>query len=383
MAAGTCLELVADVAEDHVVDHVIPFTLQNIRNTDWHLREAATMAFCCILQGPSSEKIGPYVTQSIPVLVEALKDANLLVKDTTAWTLARICDVHLECVPQETMLTLLQGLIAPLLTESPTVASHLCVAIHNIAMHFEYEGKPSSPLSPYMQKLLEILLQVTDRPDYAEGNLRMSAYDAISMLIQHAAADSEPLLAHFTPVVLDKLSKSVSMPILSNDDKEEKEGLQTCLCSLLLVLVRQLSDENVVKFADGIMTGLLTILGTKNAVSHQEAFLAVGAIADKLEGNFIKYMEHFQPALIMGLKNREAYQVCNTAVGTLGDLCRALEGKIFPFCDQIMMALLENLQVSLGKKSVLFFPLSPVLLFYFLSPPSRSACTFRSATRSG
>jgi len=386
MAAATCMQLVADVAKDAVVERVIPFTLQNIRNENWRLREASTMAFCCILQGPSTEKIGPYVQQSIPVLVEALKDPNLLVKDTTAWTLSRLCELHLDCLAQDAMLALLQGLMGPLLTESPTVSAHSCMAIHNIAIHFDCQGQPSSPLSPYMPKLIEELLKVADRGDWSEGNLRMAAYDAISMLIQHASVDCEPLFAQLAPVVLDRLAKSMQvrrpsrreesastllsntplnsscspcshllraqMPILTNDDKEAKEGLQTYLCSLILVLIRQLSDANLAQFADGMMGGLLTIFSTKNAVSHQEAFLAAGALADKLEGNFAKYLDHFHPALVMGLKNREAYSVCKAAVGVVGDLCRALEAQMFGKCDEIMMALLENLQDPALNRSV-------------------------------
>ena len=34
--------------------------------------------------------------------------------------------------------------------------------------------------------------------------------------------------------------------------------------------------------------------------------------------------------LEMGLQNFEEYQVCAITVGVVGDICRALEAKIFP-----------------------------------------------------
>lgn len=37
-------------------------------------------------------------------------------------------------------------------------------------------------------------------------------------------------------------------------------------------------------------------------------------------------------------------QVCSVSVGVVGDLCRALEGGILPYCDEIVTLLMQNLQ---------------------------------------
>lgn len=42
----------------------------------------------------------------------------------------------------------------------------------------------------------------------------------------------------------------------------------------------------------------------------------------------------------------DSLQVCLAAVGLVGDLCRALQSNILPFCDEVMQLLLENLGVS-------------------------------------
>lgn len=42
---------------------------------------------------------------------------------------------------------------------------------------------------------------------------------------------------------------------------------------------------------------------------QEEAFMAVGALADQMEKPFINYMEAFLPILIQGLSNNEEYQV--------------------------------------------------------------------------
>lgn len=62
------------------------------------------------------------------------------------------------------------------------------------------------------------------------------------------------------------------------------------------------------------------------------------------EAQFEKYMGHFRPFLALGLSNYEEHQVCAVAIGVVGDICRALEAKVLPYCDEIVHLLLRNLQ---------------------------------------
>ena len=43
-------------------------------------------------------------------------------------------------------------------------------------------------------------------------------------------------------------------------------------------------------------------------------------------------------------RGAQEWQVCQVSVGVLGDVCRAVEARIAPFCDRIMSVLLTNLQ---------------------------------------
>ena len=42
------------------------------------------------------------------------------------------------------------------------------------------------------------------------------------------------------------------------------------------------------------------------------------------------------------------------AVGLVGDLCRALQSNILPFCDEVMQLLLENLGVSVYTHNLIY-----------------------------
>ncbi|KAL3778284.1 hypothetical protein ACHAWO_006852 [Cyclotella atomus] len=356
MSGSMCLQLVAATVLDDVVPVIMPFVQGNISSENWRNREAATMAFSCILDGPSDAALAQYVTQAMPVLLNALSDSNDLVKDTTAWTIGKICDLHVRAIPGDTFPTLVNGLASKLLTETPRVSSQACFGIHNLAAAFKNddgaEKTGTNMLSSYMPSLLQTLLQVVDREDATESNLRIAAFEAISVLIQNSAPDVLNVLMQLLPAINDRLGQSFNMPCLTNEDKEQKEGIQGLLCGLIQVIAIKTTKEAIAPFCDSIMTNFLQVLQTKNATCHEEALSATSAIATTLEGDFLKYMSALQPYLMAGLRNFEAYQVCTCAVGLVGDISRSIENNMQPFCDEIMSALIEALQNASLHRSV-------------------------------
>jgi len=291
MAAGTCLTLVANTIEDLVVPAIMPFVQANIKSENWRLREAATMAFSTILDGPSAEAIGPYVNQSIPVLLAALNDPHPMVKDSSAWTIGRICDLHVRSIPTETFPTLVTTLGGILMKETPRVAAQACFALHNLAAAFEGDESArvngTNALSQYMATLLQTLLQVTDREGCDESNLRAAAFEAITVLIQNSAPDCKQILLQLLPVIVERLNTSFSMQVLTNDDKETKEGLQGLLCGVIQVISIKITKEDIAPYADSIMKGFLQVLDEKNSSAHEEAFLAIGSIVDLVAEDFV------------------------------------------------------------------------------------------------
>jgi len=133
------------------------------------------------------------------------------------------------------------------------------------------------------------------------------------------------------------------MQVLTAEDREAQNEMQGLLCGCLQVITCKLGPA-IKPHADQMMQAFLQVFGAKNSTVHEEALMAVGAIANATEGEFDKYMPHFRPFLSLGLSNYEEHQVCQVAVGVVGDICRALEGKLLPYCDEILGLLLKNLQ---------------------------------------
>uniref|UniRef100_A0A671W630 Karyopherin (importin) beta 1 n=1 Tax=Sparus aurata TaxID=8175 RepID=A0A671W630_SPAAU len=354
-AAGVCLMLLATCCEDDVVPHVLPFIKEHIKHPDWRYRDASVMAFGSILEGPELNQLKPLVIQAMPTLIELMKDPSVVVRDTTAWTVGRICELLPEAAINEIYLApLLQCLIEGLGAE-PRVASNVCWAFSSLA-EAAYEAtdaaedqeEPSTYcLSSSFEIIVQKLLETTDRPDGHQNNLRSAAYEALMEIVKNSAKDCYPAVQKTTLVIMERLQQVLQMEshIQSTSDRIQFNDLQSLLCATLQNVLRKVQHQDALQISDVVMASLLRMFqSTAGSGGVQEdALMAVSTLVEVLGSDFQKYMDAFKPFLGIGLKNYAEYQVCLAAVGLVCDLCRALMSNILPYCDEIMQLLLENL----------------------------------------
>ncbi|KAG0584195.1 hypothetical protein M758_3G191900 [Ceratodon purpureus] len=362
MAGGTCLGLVARAVGDDVVPLVMPFVQENVSKPDWRCREAATYAFGSILEGPSLDKLTPLVNVALNFMLSAMKDENNHVKDTTAWTLGRIFEflhgASLEApVITQTNLPLILAVLLESIKDTPNVAEKVCGAIYFLAQGYEEGGQTSSPLSPFFQSIVHVLLATTEREDSGDSRLRTAAYETLNEVVRISTEDTAPIVMQLVPVIMGKLNHTLEMAVLSSDDREKQSELQALLCGVLQVIIQKLGATEVtrygvVQYADQMMGLFLRVFACRSATVHEEAMLAIGALAYATGVEFGKYMSEFYRYLEMGLQNFEEYQVCAVTVGVVGDICRALDEKVLPYCDGIMTQLLKDLSSNQLHRSV-------------------------------
>ncbi|CAM9411941.1 unnamed protein product [Ectocarpus sp. 6 AP-2014] len=343
-AGATCLRLIAQLVDDDVVDQMVPFVTENIQSANWRQREAAVMAFGAVLEGPTVEKLSPLVQSAMPILIGLMRDPHVMVKDSATWTIGKICELHGPSIPADVLTPLVEALLLAL-KDTPRVCSKACFALHNFGDQFEdSRDAETNALSPYLTALVQELLLATQRDDGSDANLRSEAVEAMNVLIKNSARDMVEVVRSTLQVVLSQLEQSFSAPVLTAEDRDRLQGLQSLLCGNLQVICIKFGKE-VVPYSDRIMNILVEVFKNKQAVAQQEeAFMAVGALADQMEKAFINYMEVFLPILTQGLSNNAEYQVCIVATGVVGDLCRALEKDILPYCEHIMVWLMFNLE---------------------------------------
>jgi len=262
MAASTCLGLLAGAVQDSIVPGVIPFIEANIKAEDWHHREAAVMAFGSILDGPDPSVLTPLVNQALPLLIDMMTDSDMHVKDTTAWTLGRICDLLISTIKPDVHLHPLISALVNGLQDSPRIVTNCCWALMNLAdqysIYFEDDNDPqqSGPLSPYYEGVIQALLRVTERyfslsfkasffcSDWYcysstgnESNFRTAAYEAITSYLTQATPDAITVVQSTAVTILQRMEHllTIQNQILGVDDRNNWNELQSNLCSVVIV----------------------------------------------------------------------------------------------------------------------------------------------------
>ncbi|KZV40169.1 importin subunit beta-1 [Dorcoceras hygrometricum] len=321
MAGGTCLCLVARTVGDAVVPLVMPFVETNISKTDWRSREAATYAFGSILEGPSIEKLSPMVNAGLDFLLNAMKDENSHVKDTTAWTLSRIFELLHSPASGFSVITpanlqKILGVLLESIKDAPHVAEKVCGAIYFLAQGYEDAGPSSSLLTNYIPDIMTSLITAADRTDGSDSKLRSSAYETLNEVVRSSnLVETAQIIAKLLPVVMSKLEQTLNLQILSSDDREKQGDLQASLCGVLQVCaisvgvvgdISRALDEKILPYCDGIMTLLLKDLSS--AELHRSVkpaiFSCFGDIALAISEHFEKYISYVLPMM------QSASEVC-------------------------------------------------------------------------
>lgn len=363
-AAGVCLMLLASCCTNDIVPFVLQFIREHLSNENWKFRDAAVMAFGSILEGPDPEALAPIVLEGMPFLLALMKDPSMLVRDSVAWALSRICDQTPDAALNKANLeNLLKALIENLDSE-PRVATNVCWAFSSLADAAFENAQPTSDddeepttyvLSDKFQFIITKIIQTGDRGDAHLNNLRSSAYEAVMELVKNSPKDVYSTIQQTLIAILTKIDSILKMEQSGGHvgDHSQHNDFKSLLCATLQATLRKLQAADILKIADSCMEALLKMLDMSKVGGVQEdAFMAVGTLVECLGDQFMKYLDVFKPYLIQGLQNRAEYQVCIAAMGVVGDLCRAVGEKMAPYCQEIMQRCIENLADPSNHKSV-------------------------------
>lgn len=103
------------------------------------------------------------MNDAIATFVEQLStDPSEPVRDTTAWTLGRIAELHPDSI--KPVLHVVINVLGQSLSQPPKVANSATWALHNVILIFAEEAdEKTSPLSKYFFDLFTALLATADR----------------------------------------------------------------------------------------------------------------------------------------------------------------------------------------------------------------------------
>ena len=230
----------------------------------------------------------------------ATKDENSYVRHTTLWCIGQIF-LYLQGVDGAVSILTphiqsVLGVLKAALGDSPPIATRSCFAICELASC--YEGIAQSPLTPYFQEVVTLLMQTADRPVTDNTNLAMSAFEAINDMVRYSSGDTILVLGDLMKVMMQRL-QAIIIPVNSPDQAEKLGQLQGYLCGVLQVIIQKLAMEdsaknanaslNVQNSADHLMQTFIAVFHNR-AVVFDEALLAVGALTVSCGKSFNNYM---------------------------------------------------------------------------------------------
>ncbi|CAK7274548.1 karyopherin Kap95 [Sporothrix epigloea] len=346
-AAYQCLTLYAQAVGSAIMPHIIQFVESNLRQEDWHQRDAAVSAFGAVMEGPGEAVLEPIIRSALGILIGMTDDPSIQVRDSTAFTLGRITENCPHAIDPDTHLTpLIESLFRGLMS-NPKMAASCCWALMNLAERFAGDmGAPQNLLTQHFSQSVTQLLTVTAVENGAESAVRTAAYEVLSTFVVNAAQDSLQDIANLSDVILKRLEETIPLQsqVVSVEDKITLEDMQTSLCTVLQAIVSRL-DKEIAPQGDRIMSGLLQILQNSAGKSSvpEVVFAAIGSLANALEEEFVKYMEVFAPFLIKALGNQEESTLCSMSIGLVSDITRSMGMNSQPWCDSFMNLLLTNL----------------------------------------
>ena len=360
-AAAVCLTHCAVAAEDATLPPAMEFISSGFGHADWRVRDAATLAFGCVLEGPAQSALAPLIAQALGTLVSRLagasRDANATVRESTAWVLQRVLEQHGHTVDARVHLAPLLTVTFAALDDEPRVAAQaanivLTLSEHSGARCEATQAMPEgSPLSPYFEQLISKLLALSDTPAWRTFKLRVNCFEAINGLITDGATELEhPFLMRLLEEAGRRLNVAVAAASgghggggASSDERANIDSQLVHLTALVQMLVTEL-DADVTPVAPQLVDLLLRAMDARASVTAENAMRAVGAIADAVSEAFSPMLPSVLPRMHACIVNVNEPDVCQAGLWACGEVVRNSGAAVQPHVEAIVITLLDILK---------------------------------------
>lgn len=347
VAGGKLLQCLAEVVGVTVQKPVMEFVYANINSTDWRSREAAVMAFGCIIsvhEAAAQEAIQDTVAQAVPGLLEYLRDSNTMVADTSAWVLALVCESFVDIfLDAPELLQRLMNDVGPMIGGSDAAMGvRACHIIHNVALAYEdEEEQKTNEISRYYGDLVGVLLHAIDTG--ATTEFKNAAQETLNALVDAAAEDCcGSYLMQLPQQLLSRMEAPVRLLQQAGGDNTEAETMVSLLCGALSALARKL-NQAFMSFLDPSMKILIQVLELPGEYVQDEALVAIGSIAYVAKEQLAPYLPSVVPHVLRYLQAFDEPDSIYGVVAAVGDLSLSCRLSLLPFESNIMNTLYNNL----------------------------------------
>lgn len=333
-ACASVLTVLTQVTEDKVMDPCLEFIEKNIMSNVWQMRQAALMVIGSVVEGPSAMKISP-IGKSIPVIVQLLRDENVFLKQSAAWTLSKMAKHQYKLMTSPTTFSQVLPALLETLNQSPKIACHVCWALINL---IEKSSEIKLFKTGIFEHVFSGLINSAMRSDSAhqENNLQLAAFMALSTLIQKCSEDCVPHIEQNITNFIVLLKQHASLP---SQDLLQNSLFDVISASFFRARPGYVSEDQAKAFIEA----LTEVFNNRNGVV-EEGIMAIGSLAGNLNDRFISFLPAVGPFISFTLQKQDSEALCNAVTMLIGDIARALGDSTKPYVADFMQPLMANLR---------------------------------------
>jgi len=344
-AAATCISYFAECVEEKIIPFVLPLFTANIMKEDWRLRDAATILWGSVLVGPSTDALRPYLSDAslLTLFLQHMKDPVATVRCSTAWTLGRMCELHVGVVvvTDGSRFEAIYKAFKDGLEDEPLVSTMcswgLMVLTESLDDYIKKSSlKNANPLAAHFTDLVNDLFKCGEKRG-CPAKQRKSAYQALCALVRCSTPECIPKVASVTVMCLERLATMTG--VADPPDRKDADELESLVCALMSECVKKL-DNNIKDISDRVCAMYLTVYKNGHgAAAQEEAVRGLGVFAGAMGPAIEKYAEQIAIVLKGCIEKPEELDVCKTALGSVYDLSSALQEKSAPLVPVFIPAL--------------------------------------------
>ncbi|XBW38306.1 hypothetical protein QEN19_003895 [Hanseniaspora menglaensis] len=359
MSAGACLQLFANNCGNYIMELVLLFVQQNLSVENWRNKEAAIMAFGCILDGPDSNELNNIVSQALQPILMLMENNSVQVKETVSWCIGRIIEFAMEAIRSNDLPNIIQALLLGF-KDHPKIITNCCWSLMNLIerVSFDELHEYAMILSVNYPVIVDqLMIIVNDNSNDNEYSCRSSAFAALTNIIENLNDSNQETGLAIFHMALNKLLGLISTD-LSNATAHQKmvaNEYKSSVLSILSTCIRNLPKQQIVALIPSLCNNFVTLLeqGKKydDEYIEEDVFYCLSSMTFCLGSEFKQFLSQFAPYMATALSKPDT-QACVACVGLIGDVASGLGSEFNEFGEQLITKLGEIIQSELATNEV-------------------------------
>lgn len=360
MSAGACLQLFANKCGNYIMELVLMFVQQNLSVDNWRNKEAAIMAFGCILDGPDPDELNNIVSQALQPILMLMENNSVQVKETVSWCIGRIIEFAMDAVTSNDLPNIIQAILLGF-KDHPKIITNCCWSLMNLIEKVSLGGldEYAKILNINYPVIVEqLMLIVNDTSNDNEYSCRSSAFAALTSIIENLNESNQETGLAIFHMALNKLLGLISTD-LTNATSHQKmiaNEYKSSVLNILSTCIRNLPKQQILALIPSLCNNFVTLLeqGKKydDEYIEEDVFYCLSAMTFCLGSEFKGYLPQFASYMAVSLSKPDT-QACVACVGLIGDVASALGTDFNEFGQQLISKLGEIIQSEISTNDVI------------------------------